>query len=116
MNFETGALSDHQLTILFLSFLYIRIAANMRYTGLSFLAGLHAVTAVNFNTYDHGYYLPSSGLASTTQFCAGPEFAGGTARGVRALPNGKATSGKQGGGPGHLYASELMWTDTTFPC
>jgi len=50
-----------------------------------------------------GYVLPSSGVASTTQFYLGPELSGGTACGVSALPNGKSTSGKQGGGPGYLY-------------
>lgn len=50
-----------------------------------------------------GYFLPSSGVASTTQFYLGPELSGGTACGVSALPNGKSTSGKQGGGPGYLY-------------
>ncbi len=50
-----------------------------------------------------GYVLPSSGTASTTQFYLGPELSGGTACGVSALPNGKSTSGKQGGGPGYLY-------------
>ena len=52
---------------------------------------------------DSGYVLPSSGSASTTQFYLGPELSGGTACGVDALPNGKSTSGKQGGGPGYLY-------------
>jgi len=51
------------------------------------------------------YDLPSSGVASTTQFYLGPELSGGTACGVDALPNGKSTSGKQGGGPGYLYAA-----------
>jgi hypothetical protein len=46
---------------------------------------------------------PSSGVASTTQFYLGPELSGGTACGVKALTNGKGTSGKQGGGPGYLY-------------
>jgi hypothetical protein len=50
-----------------------------------------------------GYVLPSSGSASTTQFYLGPELSGGTACGVDALPNGKSTSGTQGGGPGYLY-------------
>ncbi len=50
-----------------------------------------------------GYVLPSSGTASTTQFYLGPELASGTACGVSALPNGKSTSGEQGGGPGYLY-------------
>lgn len=50
-----------------------------------------------------GYVLPSSGSASTTQFYLGPELSSGTACGVDALPNGKSTSGKQGGGPGYLY-------------
>jgi len=52
-----------------------------------------------------GYVLPSSGTASTTQFYLGPELSGGTACGMSALPNGKSTSGKQGGGPGYLYAA-----------
>jgi len=52
-----------------------------------------------------GYVLPSSGSASTTQFYLGPELSSGTACGVDALPNGKSTSGKQGGGPGYLYAA-----------
>jgi len=52
-----------------------------------------------------GYVLPSSGVASTTQFYLGPELSGGTACGVSALPNGQSTSGKQGGGPGYLYAA-----------
>jgi hypothetical protein len=50
-----------------------------------------------------GYVLPSTGTASTTQFYLGPELSSGTACGVDALPNGKSTSGKQGGGPGYLY-------------
>lgn len=50
-----------------------------------------------------GYVLPSSGTASTTQFYLGPELSSGTACGVDALPNGKSTSGEQGGGPGYLY-------------
>lgn len=50
-----------------------------------------------------GYVLPSSGVASTTQFYLGPELSGGTACGASSLPNGKSTSGKQGGGPGYLY-------------
>jgi len=52
-----------------------------------------------------GYDLPSGGSASTTQFYLGPELSGGTACGMSALPNGKSTSGKQGGGPGYLYAA-----------
>jgi len=52
-----------------------------------------------------GYVLPSSGTASTTQFYLGPELSGGTACGVDALPNGQSCSGKQGGGPGYLYAA-----------
>jgi len=52
-----------------------------------------------------GYVLPSSGVASTTQFYLGPELSGGTACGMSALPNGKSTSGRQGGGPGYLYAA-----------
>jgi len=52
-----------------------------------------------------GYVLPSSGVASTTQFYLGPELSSGTACGVDALPNGKSTSGAQGGGPGYLYAA-----------
>jgi hypothetical protein len=52
-----------------------------------------------------GYVLPSSGSASTTQFYLGPELSGGTACGMSALPNGQSTSGKQGGGPGYLYAA-----------
>lgn len=42
-------------------------------------------------------------LLAATQFYLGPELSGGTACGVSALPNGKSTSGKQGGGPGYLY-------------
>ncbi|CZR68148.1 uncharacterized protein PAC_18047 [Phialocephala subalpina] len=52
-----------------------------------------------------GYVLPSTGVASTTQFYLGPELSSGTACGVSALPNGKSTSGEQGGGPGYLYAA-----------
>ncbi|KIN00752.1 glycoside hydrolase family 45 protein [Oidiodendron maius Zn] len=52
-----------------------------------------------------GYVLPSTGSASTTQFYLGPELSSGTACGVDALPNGQSTSGKQGGGPGYLYAA-----------
>ena len=54
-----------------------------------------------------GYVLPSSGVASTTQFYLGPELSSGTACGVDALPNGESTSGKQGGGPGYLYVYSL---------
>ena len=50
-----------------------------------------------------GYVLPSGGVASTTQFYLGPELSSGTACGVSGLPNGKSTSGRQGGGPGYLY-------------
>ena len=50
-----------------------------------------------------GYVLPSSGVASTTQFYLGPELSSGTACGVDALPNGRSSSGRQGGGPGYLY-------------
>jgi hypothetical protein len=68
-----------------------------------------------------GYVLPSSGVASTTQFYLGPELGSGTACGVSALPNGKSTSGKQGGGPGYLYVRipipstlyHLLRTDTS---
>lgn len=52
---------------------------------------------------DAGYVLPTDGTASTTQFIAGTEFGGGTSCGVNALPNGQASSGGQGGGPGYLY-------------
>jgi len=70
---------------------------------LVLLFAAHAF-GVTFNSYDSaGYYLPSSGSASTTQFYLGSELSGGTACGVDALPNGKSTSGKQGGGPGYLY-------------
>lgn len=63
--------------------------------------------SVTFNKLDSsGYYLPSSGTASTTQFYLGPELSSGTACGVDELPNGKSTSGKQGGGPGYLYVRE----------
>jgi len=62
------------------------------------LAFLGKVTA-------QGYVLPSSGSASTTQFYLGPELSGGTACGMSALPNGQSTSGRQGGGPGYLYAA-----------
>jgi hypothetical protein len=55
-----------------------------------------------------GYDLPSGGVASTTQFYLGPELSGGTACGMSALPNGKSTSGKQGGGPGYLYVCHLI--------
>jgi hypothetical protein len=55
-----------------------------------------------------GYVLPSGGVASTTQFYLGPELSGGTACGVSALPNGKSTSGKQGGGPGYLYVRSTV--------
>lgn len=62
------------------------------------------VLGVTFDTLDSaGYYLPSSGTASTTQFYLGPELSSGTACGVDALPNGASTSGEQGGGPGYLY-------------
>jgi len=77
----------------------------MRFINLLVLAELQIATAVKFNSYDNGYYLPTTGLASTTQFYAGPEFADGTSCGARALPNGHPTSGKQGGGPGYLYAA-----------
>lgn len=65
---------------------------------------LPSVLGVTFDTLDSaGYYLPSSGAASTTQFYLGPELSSGTACGVDALPNGESTSGAQGGGPGYLY-------------
>jgi len=67
------------------------------------------VIAVSFNKLDSaGYYLPSSGVASTTQFAIGPEFSGGTACGASAFPNGQSsTSGNYGpsNGPGYLYAA-----------
>ena len=64
------------------------------------------VTAKN-NTLaaSSGYVLPSSGTASTTQFYIGPELSSGTGCGVTALPGGSSASGKQGGGPGYLYAA-----------
>ena len=55
-----------------------------------------------------GYVLPSSGVASTTQFYLGPELSSGTACGVDALPNGQSTSGRQGGGPGYLYVRLIL--------
>jgi hypothetical protein len=65
---------------------------------------LAAATLLGEVTADSaGYVLPSSGVASTTQFYLGPELSGGTACGVDALPNGQSTSGRQGGGPGYLY-------------
>ena len=63
------------------------------------LGGLLASTSAD----SAGYVLPSSGTASTTQFYLGSELSSGTACGVSALPNGKSTSGEQGGGPGYLY-------------
>jgi hypothetical protein len=60
-----------------------------------------------------GYYLPSSGTASTTQFYLGPELSSGTACGVSALPNGRSTSGKQGGGPGYLYVGASSRADVS---
>ncbi|KAI0433398.1 hypothetical protein F5Y09DRAFT_351472 [Xylaria sp. FL1042] len=65
-----------------------------------------AVTAIFAGTASAdsaGYVLPSTGSALTTQFIAGSEFSGGTSCGVNALPNGQASSGGQGGGPGYLY-------------
>jgi hypothetical protein len=38
----------------------------------------------------------------------GPELSSGTACGVDALPNGKSTSGEQGGGPGYLYVCQIQ--------
>ncbi|KAI1751540.1 hypothetical protein F4782DRAFT_531314 [Xylaria castorea] len=64
-----------------------------------------ALTAAFVGTTSAGYVLPSTGVGSTTQFIAGSEFGGGTSCGVNGLPNGKKTSGKQGGGPGYLYAA-----------
>jgi len=67
-----------------------------------------AVNAVSFDTTDSaGYYLPSSGVASTTQFLLGPELSGGTACGVSSLPSGSAsgTIGSGSNGPGYLYAA-----------
>ena len=55
-----------------------------------------------------GYVLPSSGVASTTQFYLWPELSSGTACGVDALPNGQSTSGRQGGGPGYLYVRLIL--------
>jgi len=76
----------------------------MRYSNILFFAA--TALAVTFDSEDsEGYYLPSSGTASTTQFILGSELSGGTACGVSALPNGKSTSGGQGGGPGYLYAA-----------
>jgi hypothetical protein len=73
---------------------------------LSFLAGLAHLTAAD----SAGYYLPSSGVASTTQFYLGPELSsGGTACSVKALPNGKSTSGKQGSGPGYFYVRRVSF-------
>lgn len=71
-----------------------------KHTLLPLAAFFSAVTADSA-----GYVLPSSGTASTTQFYLGPELSSGTACGVDALPNGASTSGKQGGGPGYLYAA-----------
>lgn len=72
-----------------------------------FKSALVALTAVigKVTADAAGYVLPSSGTASTTQFYLGPELSSGTACGVDALPNGKSTSGEQGGGPGYLYAA-----------
>ncbi|PMD28029.1 glycoside hydrolase family 45 protein [Hyaloscypha hepaticicola] len=84
---------------------------------LVLLFAAHAF-GVTFNSYDSaGYYLPSSGTASTTQFYLGTELSSGTACGVDALPNGKSTSGKQGGGPGYLYAAinQLAFADAGGP-
>jgi len=63
-------------------------------------------TLATFTSADKaGYHLPTSGTASTTQFYVGPELGGGTSCGASAFPNGKKPSGKQGGGPGYLYAA-----------
>ncbi|RDW84246.1 glycoside hydrolase family 45 protein [Coleophoma cylindrospora] len=61
--------------------------------------------AVNVCADSAGYVLPSSGSASTTQFILGTELSSGTGCGVSSLPDGKSTSGGQGGGPGYLYAA-----------
>jgi hypothetical protein len=73
---------------------------------LPLLVSLAPLTAADAADYS----LPSGGVASTTQFYLGPELSGGTARGVRALPNGKSTSGRQGGGPGYLYIRGALFT------
>lgn len=73
---------------------------------LSLLVDLATLTAADAA----GYSLPSGGVASTTQFYLGPELSGGTACGVRALPNGRSTSGRQGGGPGYLYVRGALFT------
>ncbi|KAI9870050.1 MAG: hypothetical protein M1830_004749 [Pleopsidium flavum] len=65
------------------------------------LSALSALTSAD----KAGYHLPTSGTASTTQFYIGPELNGGTSCGASAFPNGKSPSGKQGGGPGYLYAA-----------
>ncbi|KAI1351210.1 hypothetical protein F5Y01DRAFT_283729 [Xylaria sp. FL0043] len=73
-----------------------------------FLKPALAVTAAFAGTAaadSAGYVLPYTGVASTTQFIAGAEFGGGTSCGVDGLPNGQSTSGRQGGGPGYLYAA-----------
>jgi hypothetical protein len=83
-------------------------------SSLLLLASLVRLTAAD----TAGYYLPSGGVASTTQFYLGPELNGGTACGVKALPNGQSTSGRQGGGPGHLYvrrASLLLFLPSHCP-
>lgn len=80
-------------------FLYLStITMFLKSSLLASLALLHLASADSA-----GYSLPSSGAASTTQFYLGPELGGGTACGMSALPNGKGTSGRQGGGPGYLY-------------
>lgn len=69
-----------------------------------------AVVAVTFDRADSsGYYLPSSGTASSTQFVLATELGSGTACGVSSLPNGKVPSGSIGNanGPGYLYVINL---------
>lgn len=53
---------------------------------LTLLAALTAIVGVLVT--GQGYTLPSSGVASTTQFYLGPELGGGTACGMSGLPNG----------------------------
>ena len=75
-----------------------------KYTTIALVALLQGALAISFDTPDsQGYFLPSSGSASTTQFLIGTEFGGGTACGVNGMPNGQGTSGGQGNGPGYLY-------------
>ncbi|KAI9810140.1 MAG: hypothetical protein M1827_006666 [Pycnora praestabilis] len=52
-----------------------------------------------------GYYLPTMGTASVTQFMLSPELSGGTSCGMTAFPNSASSDGSAGGGPGYLYAA-----------